>query len=337
MEQDPDKKINKKIILLIIVSLVIIGFGAVYFLFLNKEDNNKLSSEEGTEIIKDEGAIEAEVDRTIDTDQDGLPDYIEEILGTDENNADTDGDSYSDFDEIKSGYNPLTDEKYMEEEWEIVKEIIRGEDKGLFGEIFLGNWKNYENDKYGFSFEYPSNWIINDNFDGGVVLSNYDNGSSSGLRPDYVELKIAYGAKLSSQSHDEFVKKFIESIKGFMPYFKDHNDVSELTIGNKKYLHTEGYVSLYSYEVFSNRIICAIVINNDLEKNNIRDIFSTMRVNKKELINSASLVMPENNDEIYNNLICLSIISENNNEVLCNVKVDSTFELLTKSYQNFEK
>ena len=136
---NPEKKINKKIILLIIIILIISGFGAVYFLFLNKEDDSKLSSEKNTEVVKDEGVIETEIDKELDADQDGLPDYIEKVLGTDENNADTDGDSYSDFDEIKNGYNPLSVEKYTEEEWGMVKEIIRSDDEGLFDKIFVGS------------------------------------------------------------------------------------------------------------------------------------------------------------------------------------------------------
>jgi hypothetical protein len=43
----------------------------------------------------------------IDTDKDGLPDYIENIYGTDLNNPDTDGDGYKDGEEVENGYNPL--------------------------------------------------------------------------------------------------------------------------------------------------------------------------------------------------------------------------------------
>lgn len=43
----------------------------------------------------------------VDTDNDGLPDKLEEGLGTDPNNPDTDGDSYLDGGEILSGHNPL--------------------------------------------------------------------------------------------------------------------------------------------------------------------------------------------------------------------------------------
>lgn len=42
----------------------------------------------------------------LDSDQDGLSDEEEKIYGTDPQNRDTDGDSYSDGIEVKSGYNP---------------------------------------------------------------------------------------------------------------------------------------------------------------------------------------------------------------------------------------
>jgi flagellar basal body-associated protein FliL len=86
----PEKKINKKIVLLIIIILVVIGFGAVYFLFLNKGDNDKLSINDDVAVLEDKK--EVEIDKELDSDQDGLPDYIEKILGTDINNSDTDGD-----------------------------------------------------------------------------------------------------------------------------------------------------------------------------------------------------------------------------------------------------
>jgi len=42
-----------------------------------------------------------------DTDQDGLDDKLEEALGTDINNSDSDNDGYSDGDEVKNGFSPL--------------------------------------------------------------------------------------------------------------------------------------------------------------------------------------------------------------------------------------
>src|SRR3989339_584026 len=42
----------------------------------------------------------------IDTDEDGLPDAFEDVIGTDKTKKDTDGDGYSDKTEIEQGYNP---------------------------------------------------------------------------------------------------------------------------------------------------------------------------------------------------------------------------------------
>jgi len=47
------------------------------------------------------------VDPNIDSDNDGLTDAQEKVLGTDPHNPDTDGDGYLDGAEVKSGYNPL--------------------------------------------------------------------------------------------------------------------------------------------------------------------------------------------------------------------------------------
>jgi hypothetical protein len=43
----------------------------------------------------------------LDSDQDGLTDQEEHMIGTDPGKADTDGDGYSDGKEVESGYNPL--------------------------------------------------------------------------------------------------------------------------------------------------------------------------------------------------------------------------------------
>ncbi len=45
--------------------------------------------------------------KTIDSDNDGLPDQLEAIYGTDPHNPDTDGDGYLDGEEVMSGYDPL--------------------------------------------------------------------------------------------------------------------------------------------------------------------------------------------------------------------------------------
>ena len=128
----PEKKNNKKVVLLaVIVVVVVLGVAASYFLFFSdKKDDN-------TPVLENEKVEEVKIDKELDSDQDGLPDYIEKILGTDINNSDTDGDGYSDFEEIKNGYDPLGDKKYTEEEWEAVKEEIRGEGEESYKSIFV--------------------------------------------------------------------------------------------------------------------------------------------------------------------------------------------------------
>lgn len=53
---------------------------------------------------------------SLDTDEDGIPDIQElSVYGTDPKNADTDGDGYSDGDEIKKGFSPLVNNKKLAE------------------------------------------------------------------------------------------------------------------------------------------------------------------------------------------------------------------------------
>lgn len=58
-----------------------------------------------SDIIKIPVGLESRFTMT-DSDNDGLPDKLEEALGTNPNKADTDGDGFLDGDEVKNGYNP---------------------------------------------------------------------------------------------------------------------------------------------------------------------------------------------------------------------------------------
>lgn len=58
-----------------------------------------------TDIAKIPVGLESRFTMT-DSDSDGLPDKLEEAIGTDPNKADTDGDGFLDGDEVKNGYNP---------------------------------------------------------------------------------------------------------------------------------------------------------------------------------------------------------------------------------------
>ena len=54
-----------------------------------------------------QGLESQELDLEKDTDQDGLADYVESVYQTDPENPDTDGDGFSDGEELEHGYNPL--------------------------------------------------------------------------------------------------------------------------------------------------------------------------------------------------------------------------------------
>ena len=60
----------------------------------------------------------------IDSDEDGLSDDAELSLGTDPNNADTDGDGYLDGIEIERGYNPLVDSQNLSSDENNIEELM---------------------------------------------------------------------------------------------------------------------------------------------------------------------------------------------------------------------
>jgi hypothetical protein len=87
-----------------------------------EEEEEVMPVEEEEEVIPEEEEEEGEeeiinpiwLDRIdsiklgiLDSDGDGLSDLVEEYISTDASNTDTDGDTYSDLEEIINGYNPL--------------------------------------------------------------------------------------------------------------------------------------------------------------------------------------------------------------------------------------
>lgn len=73
-------------------------------------ENAKAENFQLTAVVIGESVLEKEpvIDYELDTDEDGLPDYYEEIIGTDKNKADTDGDGLSDgYEILYLGTDPL--------------------------------------------------------------------------------------------------------------------------------------------------------------------------------------------------------------------------------------
>jgi len=66
----------------------------------------------------------------MDSDSDGLPDDIEKRIGTDPYLADTDGDGYSDAEEIRNGYNPAGEGKIKKLSAPIDEAIINNKELG---------------------------------------------------------------------------------------------------------------------------------------------------------------------------------------------------------------
>lgn len=82
----------------------------------------------------------------LDSDNDGLNDEQEIIIGTDVNNPDTDSDGFKDGDEIKNGYSPLNPEKIKLEKSDVDKD-------GLSDRMelnFKTNLSNPDTDKDGY-------------------------------------------------------------------------------------------------------------------------------------------------------------------------------------------
>lgn len=79
------KKVNKTNFFAAIVVSFVVFFTTLFAVAQNKNNNSVFA----------------------DSDQDGLTDQEEKMLGTDPQNTDTDGDGYSDGKEVSSGYNPL--------------------------------------------------------------------------------------------------------------------------------------------------------------------------------------------------------------------------------------
>ena len=194
-----DGDLSSKTIILMLLFVLLVVFGSVYFLFFYKKDGEKLLLEENVKVLEDEKVEKAEIDKELDSDQDGLPDYMEKIIGTDVDNSDTDGDFYIDFDEIKNGYDPLTDEKYTEEEWGVVKGEIRNENYKYFIKNFI-NKINCEYKKGEYELRYYDSsgrvtGLVNGKMKEEIPNFNPSEDPSMGLIPQDIDIYEIFGIK----------------------------------------------------------------------------------------------------------------------------------------------
>ncbi|MFA6096497.1 MAG: FISUMP domain-containing protein [Candidatus Paceibacterota bacterium] len=133
---EPERGNKSKIAVFIGIVLIVAGIAASYLVYFTNTGTEFKLPDESAPVVEEEKVEENKIDKALDTDQDGLPDYLEKIIGTDENKFDTDQDSYSDLVEIKNGYDPLTDKKYFAEEWAAIKEKIEAADAKLYQQEF---------------------------------------------------------------------------------------------------------------------------------------------------------------------------------------------------------
>lgn len=134
------KSRNGKKILVILILAAIISGAVYYFFFFNKNNAEPIAPKNNSNVSETENNI----DKNLDSDSDGLPDYMEKVIGTNPNNSDSDGDGYDDLAEIKNGYSPFDDKRYTDEEWEEVKWKIKVADEGFYEKVFGNTIVNSE-------------------------------------------------------------------------------------------------------------------------------------------------------------------------------------------------
>ena len=105
---------------LILGGFILIVIIALSFLFYKIQKNSSFSDVFDNEINN----ILLQENYSLDDDGDGLLNGEEDVWGTDSKKVDTDNDGYSDYDEIKEGYNPLGDGKLSSVELNQKKDII---------------------------------------------------------------------------------------------------------------------------------------------------------------------------------------------------------------------
>lgn len=105
-----------------------------------KEEDNKEEDGNKNEIISFEHLLEQanKIDENIDSDGDGISDRIEYVLEIKRFYTDSDSDGFSDFDELKNGYNPLIfspDDKLDESVRNLAKKILLAGKNAEFSDL----------------------------------------------------------------------------------------------------------------------------------------------------------------------------------------------------------
>jgi hypothetical protein len=181
--------------------------------------------------------------QAIDNDNDGLPNALEEVLGTDYQKADTDNDGYNDRLEIEKNYDPKSKEKIS---------LDLNLANNHLGEILLqveasgGCWYLNPNDKKRYFLGKPDDaWLIMKNLATGITDKNIaqisrgdlnqNNDADSPGAPVYSAQNIMESAAASIRANNKELAKsyFVDSISGLIEYSMDHlNAESRLLLAN---------------------------------------------------------------------------------------------------------
>lgn len=146
----------------------------------------------------------------VDNDADGLNDFEEEVLKTDANMADSDGDKYNDLTELIGGYNPAGSGKLSDND----------------------NIKKYTNVSYKYDVLYPKNWKL-DLVDKGASVVFTANDQSfiqvvTQSNDKKLDIKKWYETEFATSIIDNQIVKYnnwegIKSVDGFVVYLTDQS------------------------------------------------------------------------------------------------------------------
>jgi len=187
------------------------------------------TTEEATTAAAEEIATTTEVITTttsetanVDTDNDGLSDKEEIILGTNKELVDTDGDTYNDLAELNNLYNPA----------------------GEGSVINNKNIKEYKSSVFNYSILRPISWFKQDANNGGSVIFGDIDGS-------FIQIIVQANEK-SENIQEWYAKQFpqenistkkVISKNNWYGIFHQNKKIFYLTDSNKKHIYIISYIS----------------------------------------------------------------------------------------------
>lgn len=160
-------------------------------------DSFATSTATSSEVIaEDKPVISSPLPESLDSDNDGLSDAEERVLGTDPENVDTDNDGYSDYQELLSGYDPLVPQEKMGAGSTLKVNTLDGQARVLYP----ADWELMES---------PSSYtVVFSDSDQAFIQANYQNNEGA----------LSAGAWLANEIPGAVAKEFIsgEGWTGFI-------------------------------------------------------------------------------------------------------------------------